>query len=269
MSLTKLFETTYWQVYSTSISASDQSRITSYIDQVVTRITNDFDLPLPTTKLILWIDPSNSSGVFGTPTPMGAGVFMGTGIMQDDFWFHIAVLHETVNYFTGTVASDWVWADGSPLWGGSSPFPNACDILMLMEMGYQSDSNKQYGREYPDSRVALFYNLSQKYGWGIYQRLFKEVEAAGLKNWGLIGEPQRTATLIAFMNHAAGNGNLLNQFQQAGIAVKQSDMVAVYAVWYPNEQAPPNFDVGVGQSLSWWQQFVLALEAAFGFFYRI
>ena len=33
---------------------------------------------------------------------------------------------QTVNVYTGALARGWIWADGSPLWAGTSPFPNMC-----------------------------------------------------------------------------------------------------------------------------------------------
>src|SRR6202030_4381800 len=61
------------------------------------------------------------------------------GVQQ--FWWYILTLHETINVFTGALAQGWIWADGSPLWAGTSPFPNMCDIRVADELGYTSLSS--------------------------------------------------------------------------------------------------------------------------------
>jgi hypothetical protein len=119
------------------------------------------------------------------------------------FWWYILTMHETVNVVTGSIASAWVWADGSPLWAGGSPFPNMCDIVVSGEIGRKDLSAAQSSRMGQDPGVRLFLDIQRQYGWGVYQRLFEYVRINGIRDWNAYPEPLRTAILIWFLSYAA------------------------------------------------------------------
>ncbi|MDA4123674.1 MAG: hypothetical protein OK456_10895 [Thaumarchaeota archaeon] len=119
------------------------------------------------------------------------------------FWWHILTMHETVNVLTGLVASSWIWADGSPLWAGSSPFPNMCDIVVSGEIGRKDVSAAQLSRMGGDPGVRLFLDVQRRYGWGVYQKLFSYVRTNGIRDWGAYPEPLRTAILVWFLSFGA------------------------------------------------------------------
>lgn len=210
-----LFQTQRWDVWAPpQLPASSQAQIKAFVDNLEQQLASDLGIPGPA-RMVLYIQQENS-GTFGTPTPEGPGVFMGYNIAtsSDPFWFYIATIHESVNTFTGTVATDWVFADGSPVWQGSSPFPNMCDIVISQELGLSSVSDTQASRELSDPRVKLFYDLRTKYSWSLFKQLFALVEEKGIKDWSVYSEPLRTGILIAMLSHLA-NTDLTSQFATA------------------------------------------------------
>jgi len=112
-------------------------------------------------------------------------------------------MHETVNVLTGSIANSWVWADGSPLWAGSSPFPNMCDIVASNEIGRKDVSAAQLSRMEADPGVRLFLGIQQRYGWGLYQKLFSYVMMNEIRDWSVYSEPLRSAILIWFLSYGA------------------------------------------------------------------
>ena len=130
------------------------------------------------------------------------------------FWYYILVIHESMNVWTGALAKDWVWADGSTLWNGESPYPNMTDIVVTGEIGLTAVSQLQASRFTTDAGVQLFQNIQQTYGWPVYQKLFALTRANNITNWGIYAEPLRTAIICWFMSFAADT-SLLAQFNVA------------------------------------------------------
>lgn len=119
------------------------------------------------------------------------------------FWWYILTMHETVNVVTGSMASSWIWADGSPLWSGGSPFPNMCDIVVSREIGRRDVSAAQLSRMGGDPGVRLFLDVQQQYGWGVFQRLFEFARNNGIRDWAAYSEPLRTAIIVWFLSYGA------------------------------------------------------------------
>lgn len=121
-----------------------QNKLNDFPDAFTPRIVADFGYDLfplnGQLKMDHVLDPDAQGGAH-TGTKWGS---FGVSLSPDTpytsyggvtgFWYYIFSLHETINVWTGALAKSWVWADGSPLWGGSSPFPNMCvkpDTILL------------------------------------------------------------------------------------------------------------------------------------------
>ena len=223
-------------------------------EQVTTALDNDFDytiFPIPAgggysydgVHMDAVLDPASQGGAH-TGTVFGSyGVSVSPdaiynpytfdGVDVEQFWWYIFLSHETCNVFTGAVAQDWIWADGSSLWtlpgqtSGESPFPNMMDILLSKQAGLTSGtknvSGAQASRFTTDPGVQLFLNIQSQYGWKVFQKLFAYTIDQGIKNWGTYTEPLRTAILIWFLSKAAGlktsNTTLLTQFNAVTTAI--------------------------------------------------
>jgi hypothetical protein len=203
----------FWQQYQFNITDSAMQ----WLDSSLAQISNDFAYSMTIQQGTTWehdrmdcvLDPDAQGGahtgtVFG---PSGLSISPDAlynsayGIPQ--FWWHILTTHETVNVMTGSIASSWVWADGSPLWAGGSPFPNMCDIVVSSEIGRKDVSAAQLSRMEGDPGVRLFLDIQRRYGWGVYQRLFSYVGINGIRDWGAYSEPLRTAILVWFLSFGA------------------------------------------------------------------
>jgi len=175
--------------------------------------------PVPRGKMDLVLDPASQGGA-RTGTTFGP---YGVSISPDSvynifngiqgFYYKILSLHETVNVWTGVLARNWPWADGSQLWKTSSPFPNMCDIVMTSELGLVDISQAQSQRMLNDSGVQLLYGLQSTYGWTPYRTLFSLTNQYHISDWHIYDEPLRTAVICLFMSSGAGT-NLLTTFQE-------------------------------------------------------
>ena len=232
-------QTSYWNVWSTSeFWRRNQSNFTdsatSWLDSVLVRTSSDFACSVTRagtswepSRMDCVLDPGAQGGAH-TGTVFGPG---GVSISPDaiynsafgisQFWWHILTLHETVNVATGSIASSWPWADGSPLWAGGSPFPNMCDIVISGELGRKDLSAAQLSRMGGDPGVSIFLDIQRRYGWSAYQNLFSYVRANGIRDWGAYPEPVRTGILVWFLSYAANLTTfstqevLLDQFNAA------------------------------------------------------
>jgi hypothetical protein len=189
-------------------------------------------------RLDLVLDPSSHGGAHTGSLFGSLGVSVSPDSIYNDyngevgFWFRVLSLHETVNVWTGRLAGGWIWADGSPLWQGKSPFPNMADFTILEEIGYKKTARSQRDRMIGDVTVRLFYDVQQKYGWQAYQKFFALVRQHEIREWHAFQEPLRTAITILFLSRAAG-ANLLLDFQRAGIAVSNEDYARAESI-YPS-----------------------------------
>ncbi len=224
----KVASTTYWDVYADSAwysaNGAALTPLLPYLDAFVSQLVSDFGysvFPLPAgqARLALVLDPKSGGAATGTTLGL-EGVTVAADAVTNSydgipaFWFYILPLHETINDWTGSLAADWVWADGSPLWAGSSPFPNACDVLVTEELGYSQVSAAQASRMTSDAGVELFLNIQKTYGWSAFQKVFALTYYYGITNWGAYTEPLRTAILAWFFTQATGVDQL-NAFNTA------------------------------------------------------
>jgi hypothetical protein len=203
----------FWQQYRSDFTDSAMG----WLDSSVAQISNDFGYSMTIRVSTSWesarmdcvLDPSAQGGAH-TGTVFGPG---GVSISPDalhnnaysipQFWWHVLTMHETVNVLTGSMASSWIWADGSPLWAGSSPFPNMCDIVVSSEIGRKDVSAAQLSRMEEDPGVRLFLDIQRRYGWSVYQRLFSYVRINGIRDWSAYPEPLRTAISVWFLSFGA------------------------------------------------------------------
>jgi hypothetical protein len=229
-----------------------------YLDSVVSELADDFDytiFPIPKggglsydgVRLDAVLDPSAEGGAHTGTTFGGYGVSISPdaiffsydydNVEIPQFWWFIFMCHETVNVWTGVLAGDWIWADGSPLWSGQSPFPNMVDIIVSGQLGFDrgtkdvSDAQRQ--RFQSDPGVLLMLSLQSTYGWKVFQRLFAYTQSEKITNWGAYAEPLRTAIIIWFLSKGAGlkasNTTLLTQFNTATQAISgQTVPLATY-----------------------------------------
>jgi hypothetical protein len=214
--------TRYWNIWATTeFRRRYRSHFTDsavgWLDASLARLSSDFAYSRTIQGGTSWepvrmdcvLDPGAQGGahtgsVFGisgvsvSPDALYNAAY---GIPQ--FWWHVLTMHETVNVLTGSIASSWVWADGSPLWAGGSPFPNMCDIVVSNEIGRKDVSAAQRSRMEADPGVRLFLGIQQRYGWGLYRKLFSYVTVNEIRDWGAYSEPLRSAILIWFLSYGA------------------------------------------------------------------
>lgn len=201
----------------------------AYPDLYVSQIAKDFGytiFPLSGGNydgvhldLVLDSDGAHTSTVFGgNGATIAADSIYNVVNGQEAFWFHILSLHETINVWTGSIAHDWVWADGSSFWAGQSPFPNMCDVVITGEIGYQSVSSLQASRFASDAGVQLFLNIQAHHGWRVFQSLFATTKKLNITEWSVHPEPMRTAILAWFLSFPVGT-SLLTQFNSATQAI--------------------------------------------------
>jgi hypothetical protein len=217
--------TTYWDVYSTATwyaaNGATLAPLLPYLDDYTTQIGTDFGysvFPLPggQAKLALVLDPAITNAA-STGTPLGLeGVTVAANTVGEvwdsiaGYLYYIFSLHETVNDWTGALASGWPWADGSSLWAGTSPFPTACDIIITEELGYTAISEAHRAEESSDQGVQLFLNLQSTYGWAAFRQFFALVSKNGITNWTAYPEPLRTAIIAWFFTQTTGVDQLDN-----------------------------------------------------------
>jgi hypothetical protein len=158
----------------------------------------------------LVLDPQSQGGAH-TGTLFGTyGVSVSPDAIVNDFagvkgfWFYLLSVHELSNVWAGYRAQGWPWADGSPLWKGSSAFPNMTDIVMLGQVGRGDLSQIQQGRLSSDPGVMLLLSLQRSYGWPLYQTLFRQAADGGISDWRRYDEPLRSAILVWFLSSGAG-----------------------------------------------------------------
>ena len=263
------FDAKYWNFWSTPafISANESAFTATALgwpDRYTSQIISDFGFsifPLSAgkscdgKKLDCILDPG-SNGSAHTPTPFGEGVVLGADFIlssQDAglFYWYLLTMHETVNQFTGAIASGWIWANGSPVLGGGirSPFPNICDIVVSGEIGNSTLSQEQYNRMISSGPIgkvnpanlliyirpdaALFLYIQQQYGWAPYRKLFALVKGIPNFSWGMYpdvagpgGNPERTAVTCALLAKycglASNDLSLLNLFNQVANDLSQT-----------------------------------------------
>ena len=158
----------------------------------------------------LVLDPQCQGGAH-TSTAFGPyGVSLSPDAVINDFagvrwfWFYLLSIHELSNVWAAYRAQGWPWADGSPLWKGSSPFPNMTDIVILGEAGRSDLSQIQRGRMTSDPAVMLLLSLQESHGWSLYQSLFRQATDSGIDDWRKYDEPLRSAILVWFLSSGAG-----------------------------------------------------------------
>ena len=207
------------------------------------------------------LDPQSQDGAL-TGTIFGPyGVSISPDAVINDFagvngfWFYLLAVHELSNVWAGHRAQGWPWADGSPLWKGSSAFPNMTDIVILAEIGRSDLSQIQQGRMNSDPAVMLLLSLQKFYGWSVYQNLFRLAADNGISDWRKNDEPLRSAILVWFLSRGAGQtagAGLLPQFNDmfqklSGQTIPQ-DVYASARAMFPSASplAPPS-----AQSNSW------------------
>jgi hypothetical protein len=169
----------------------------------------------------LVLDPQSQGGAH-TGTRFGPyGVSVSPDAVINDFsgvtgfWFYLLSIHELSNVWAGYRAQGWPWADGSPMWKGSSAFPNMTDIVMLGEVGRSDLSQIQRGRMNSDPGAMLLLSLQKFYGWSLYQSLFRQAADDGISDWRKYNEPLRSAILVWLLSSAVGQTSgtgLLPQF---------------------------------------------------------
>jgi hypothetical protein len=196
--------------------------ITNYPEHYTTQIEQDFGYtiyPTPTGKMDLVLDPASQGGARTGTIFNEYGISISPDSVYNTYnniqgyWYKILSLHETVNVWTGTLAHNWPWADGSPLWKTSSPFPNMCDIIITSELALTDISQTHYQRMQNDTGVQLLYKIQRAYGWTPYRTLFTLTNQYHIKDWKTYPEPLRTAIICLFMSSGART-NLLTAFQQ-------------------------------------------------------
>lgn len=201
----------------------------------------------------LVLDPQSQGGAH-TGTAFGPyGVSVSPDAVFNEFsgmkgfWFYLLAIHELSNVWAGYRAQGWPWADGSPLWKGSSAFPNMTDIVILGEIGRSDLSKIQQGRMSSDTGVMLLLSLQKFYGWSLYQYLFSEVVYSGVTDWRKYDEPLRSAILVWFLSRGAGQAagtGLLPEFNDmfqrlSGQTIPQSVYATAQSMFPPGSLPPP------------------------------
>ena len=254
--------TQFWNVWSTAAFYAqhgtdfDAPRM-SWLDVSYRQLVEDLGIQLTLQRgqsydaahLDVVLDPAAQGGahtgtIFGSQgVSVSPDALYNVGYGIEGFWWSILTMHETVNVMTGSVAQGWVWADGSPMWAGQSPFPNMCDIVVAGETGRGDVSSAQRQRMSSDPGGDLFLWVQQTYGWAPFQRLFRWTRVNGITDWHRYKEPSlRTAILVWFLTYATrevgGGPLLLERFNSAlerisGLQVSASDYSRAQAL-FPN-----------------------------------
>jgi hypothetical protein len=236
--------------------------LSAYLDSLIPAFGTDFGFSFsPSTiaqsqdgnRFDLVLDPQSQGGahtgtLFG---PYGVSVSPDAVINElsgvRGFWFYLFSIHELSNVWAGHRANGWPWADGSPIWKGSSAFPNMTDVVMLGEVGRSDLSRIQQGRMSSDPGVTLLLSLQKSYGWPLYQSLFKLAADNGVSDWRSYQEPLRSAILVWFLSSAAGQTigtGLLPQFndmfQKLSGQVIPPDVYAKARSMFPQPAPPPS-----------------------------
>jgi hypothetical protein len=252
--------TQFWNVWSTAAfyaqhAADFDAPRMSWLDASCRQIAEDLGFQLTPQRgraydgehLDVVLDPTAQGGAH-TGTAFGShGVSVSPDALYNSgygitgFWWSILTMHEAVNVMTGSIAQGWVWADGSPMWAGQSPFPNMCDIVVARETGRGDVSSAQLQRMIADPGVSLFLWIQQTYGWAPFQRLFRWTKLHGITDWHRFREPSlRTATLVWFLACATpelGQSSLLlDRFNSAlqrisGMQISASDYSQAQALF--------------------------------------
>jgi len=252
--------THFWNVWSTTAFYSqhasdfDAPRM-SWLDVSYRQLVDDLGFQLTPQRgrchdgehLDVVLDPAAQGGAHTGTTFGSHGVSVspdalyniGSGIAG--FWWFVLTMHETVNLMTGSIAQGWVWADGSPMWAGQSPFPNMCDVVVAGETVREDVSRAQLQRMSSDPGVGLFLWVQQTYGWAPYERLFRWTRLQNITDWHTYREPSlRTAILVWFLTCATrelGQSSLLlDRFNSAlqrisGLPISASDYSQAQALF--------------------------------------
>jgi hypothetical protein len=229
-------QTTFWNVWSPlgfraqHIAHFDSARLT-WLDACYSQVIQDLGIQFALRRgqsydaahLDIVLDPASQGGAH-TGTAFGAdGVSVSpdalynVGFGTPGFWWFVLMMHETVNVITGSIAQGWVWADGSSMWAGQSPFPNMCDIVVPSELGRDEIASAQLARMSSDPGVGLFLAIQRSNGWTPFRRLFQWTRERNIVDWHRFREPSlRTALLVWFLECAIGpqatGGPLLERF---------------------------------------------------------
>jgi hypothetical protein len=161
------------------------------------------------------------------------------------FWGYLLALHEAINVWTGSVASNWPtdwWADHR------SPFPNSMDYHIMQAIGNaQHDDNliaaadAQHHRmgvkgagEY-DPEVEMFDGLFTQFGgFPALANTFKLIQADGFDDWASVSpnpSPLLSEYVMAYLHLGLGAKSDMVQstFVQAGVG-KLDGSIPAYSV---------------------------------------
>jgi hypothetical protein len=228
-----IHQSKHWNVWAkASYYSANQSSFTpaalNWLEKFLPQLIKDFGFsvfPLSrgqsqdAIRMDCVLDPQAQGGahtgtVFGG---IGLSVSPDAIVNPGQFYWYIFTMHESVNVFTGSIASDWIWADGSNMWKGGSPFPNMCDIQVSAEVGNHSLSSQQFAREGNYRDVALFMYIQKTHGWKPYKDLFAFVKSKAI-DWSKYQEPLRTAVTCWLLSQFSGE-DLLSRFNNATKAI--------------------------------------------------
>ncbi len=250
VSFERVYQSTHWNLwvepaYYSANKASFTTAALAWLETFLLQIIQDFGfsifplLPCQSqdgVRMDCVLDPAAQGGAstgtgFGTA---GVSVSPDAIVNPGQFFWYILTMHETCNVFVASISTGWIWANGSPLWGGGSPFPNMCDIVVSAEVGESSISSQQSAREGALPDVALYAFIQAQYGWAPFQKLFAYV----IKNsnsfaWYNYQEPYRTAVTCYLLSHFCGT-DLLNSTPGFNAAIE-----AVAALTGSSVATPP------------------------------
>ena len=146
------------------------------------------------------------------------------------FWYYLLICHETCNVWTGFLAVEWPWADGSSLWSGESPFPSAVDIIILNELKLTTSSEAQAVNGALESLRITVLRCTEEIRLGAYRRFFSLVRSNKITNWSIFGEPLETSVLCLFLSSAC-RANLLSDFTTAGVGITSATLAQAEAMY--------------------------------------
>jgi hypothetical protein len=224
VSFERVYQSKHWNLwvepaYYSANKASFTTAALAWLETFLLQIIQDFGFSIFPLKpcqsqdgvrMDCVLDPAAQGKAYASTGFGTAGVSVSPDAIVNpgQFFWYILPMHETCNAFVASISSGWIWANGSTLWGGGSPFPNMCDIVVSAEVGESSISSQQSAREGALPDVALYAFIQTQYGWGPFQKLFAYV----IKNsfeWYEIQEPYRTAATCYLLSQFCGT-DLLN-----------------------------------------------------------
>jgi hypothetical protein len=246
---------TYWNIWATASYISEYGEyltasLLSYPDTFVPQISKDFGysiFPLKSgdsfdgIRMDLVLDPAAQGGAY-TSTVFGS---FGVSISPDSvynsdgglvgFYYYLLSLHETINVWTGTIASNWPWADDSFVWATStdsnySQFPNMCDFVILAEIEQTTASSIQKQAQINNPGVSALYKIEQEFGWAPYRKSFSLVRIY-ITNWAVYQEPLRSAILVYFLAVSGVGTELWNNLVSDGISIPYASILQAQSLF--------------------------------------